>query len=205
MANITQVNYNEIPGIANNMVTLGQDLNAEIKNAYDKVGNMKTHWHGVRYNELIKEFNEIVAPINLLLNLVVTEIPNALITIANNYAQADTGAKIGAVSSVAPTTIVALELSGTETMGYVSSEVSTVKAEISTHFKNAIEKMNAIETEYGKIVWESEAATSFMTKFNKIKGDVVQSFTNVESSFASLMQLTEEDIHGAETANTVGE
>ena len=102
MANITNVDYVAIPAQAQNMRALGQELNNELSTAYQSIANMHNCWYGKRYNELVKEFNNMVQQINELLELVVGEIPFALETIANNYSQADQGSNITSAAKTAP-------------------------------------------------------------------------------------------------------
>lgn len=203
MARIMNVDYEAIPGQAQQMRSLGQELNSELTTAYQSIADMHNAWYGKRYNELVKSFNNIVPQINELLQLVVGEIPFALETVANNYSQADKGANVTGANNTAPAKISNLTVSNDVGMKFLTSEVSATQSKVSSNFKNAKEKMNSIESAYSQIQWESEAAESFKARFQKLKGEIVSAFEEIESQFTQLMNQAQEDIQSAETANTV--
>lgn len=203
MAKITNVDYADIPNHARQMRTLGQKLNDEIKTAYQNVSDMHNYWYGKRYNELVKEFNNIIPTINELLDLVVGQIPYTLETIANNYSQVDQGTNITSASQTAPNKVSELAITNDVGMRFETADVETTKANVSNKFKSATDKMNTIETEYNKVNWQSEAAEAFKLKFTKLKTDVITAFDNIESSFTKLMQQTIDDMQSTENANTV--
>lgn len=203
MPNIEIVDYEAMPTQAKQMRTYGEALNAEITTVYQSISNMHSVWYGKRYNELVKGFNKIIPDINELLELVVGEIPFTLETIANNYSKADRGANITAANKTAPKKIVELSVIEDKGMKFKTSEVSTIQANVSKNFENAKIKMNTIETEYGKIQWESEAANAFKVKFKKLKNAIIAEFDNINTQFKSLMQQTLLDMQQTENANTV--
>ena len=203
MARIMNVDYEAIPGQAQQMRAYGEELNSELTTAYQSVADMHNAWYGKRYNELVKSFNNIIPQINELLQLVVGDIPFALETIANNYSQADTGSNVTGANNTAPKKITDLAMSNDVGMKFLTSEVSATQSKISTNFKNAKEKMNTIESAYSQIQWESEAAEAFEAKFKKLKSEIVSAFEDIESQFTKLMNQTQEDIQSAENANTV--
>lgn len=203
MAKIMNVDYEAIPNQAKQMRAYGKQLNSEMTKAYKSVANMHSSWYGKRYNELVKAFNEMIPQINDMLKLVVTEIPYALETIANNYSQADKGSNVTSASNEAPNKITNLSISNDVGMKFLTSNVSSVQKQISSNFKNSKEQMNKIESAYGKIKWSSEAADTFKAKFKKLKSSIVSSFETIETDFTKLMTQTQADIENAEKANTV--
>lgn len=203
MANIITVDYEDIPRQAGQMRTNGQELNTEIKNAYINVTNMHENWYGKRYNELASEFNKIIPQVKDLLELVVGEIPFVLETVANNYAQADTGAKVTAATKTEPETIESIPTPNDVGMKCITNQVEQVQQAVSTNFKNAVEKMNVIESVYSKITWQSEASEAFKTKFLKLKKDIIASFENLNTQFSKLMNQAVQDINETEKTNTV--
>lgn len=203
MAKIQNVDYEAIPKQAKQMRQYGKELNTEITTAYKSVSDMHTSWYGKRYNDLVKEFNKITSNINELLTLVVTDIPYTLETIANNYSQADKGSKATTAVKESPKKITNISISNDVGMKFLTEQVSTVQSNVSKNFQNAKAKMNTIQTEYGKIKWQSEASEAFKTKFTKLKNDITKAFEDIDSSFTKLMNQTKEDIQKTETANTV--
>lgn len=203
MANIMNVDYEAIPAQAQQIRTYGEQLNAELTTAYNSISNMHNSWYGNRYNMLVKEFNNIIPEVNTLLDIVVGEIPFALETIANNYSQADRGSNVTSACKTAPKKISELAISNDVGMKFVTSEVSATQSNVTNNFNKSKDLMNTIESAYGRIQWKSEAAEAFATKFRKIKNDIVASFENINSQFATLMNQTLEDIQATENANTV--
>ena len=204
MAKIENVNYEAMPSQAQQMKAYGQDLNAELTNAYKSIEGMHASWYGQRYNALVKEFNEMIPQLNALLQLVVGEIPFALETIANNYSRADRGTTVTSAEKVAPNNIAELAVPSDVGMKFITEEVEAVRENVSANLKNSIDKMNSIETIHSQIQWSGEAAEAFATKFRKMKADIIAAFDNINTSFVKLMQQTQEDIQAAESANTIG-
>ena len=59
MARIDRVDYVAMPGQAKKMREYALELNSELKAAYSNVAEMHNAWYGIRYNELVKDFNEL--------------------------------------------------------------------------------------------------------------------------------------------------
>ena len=192
MAKIQNVDYEAMPKQAKQMRSYGQQLNTQMTNAYKSIENMHNSWYGKRYNELVKQFNNLTTQINEMLTLVVTDIPYALETVANNYSQADRGTNATAAQKTSPKKITNLTIHNDVGMKFVT-----------TNFKNAKDQMNKIQAEYTKIKWQSEASEAFKSKFNKLKQNIISSFENIESQFTKLMTQTKNDIEKTEKANTV--
>ena len=203
MAKIESVDYKSIPRDAKAMRTKGQELNKEIADAYKSVKELHTDWYGKRYNDLVKEFNKLIPQLNDMLTLVVKEIPSTLETIANNYSQADEGAKVTTVDTTGPSKIETLIAPNDVGMKFITERVETAKNKISTNFTNAKSKMGEIETQFGKVKWQSEAASAFKTKLSSLKNDITQAFDEINRAFGKLMNQTMTDIQSAETSNTV--
>ena len=203
MAKIQNVDYMDMPKKANQMRSLGRQLNTEITNAYKSIENIHSSWYGKRYNELVKQFNNMTSQLNEMLTLVVTDIPYTLETVANNYSQADRGQNATTASKEAPKKIANITTKDDVGMKFITASVESTKNNVSKNFKNAKEQMNKINTEYGKINWKSEASDAFKNKFNKLKTTITQSFTDIETQFKKLMQQTADDIQKAEKANTM--
>lgn len=203
MARINIVDYEKMPGQANEMRGEARMLNKELAKAYKKIEDMHEHWYGKRYNELVQDFNNMIPAINEMLELVVTNIPSTLETIANNYAQVDTGNKVVAVNNEEPDKIQEKPKSNDVGMRFITESVEEVKQNVSVNFENAKDLMDKIETIYSKVVWESEASEEFKAKFTKLKGEIVSSFENIKSQFGKLMEQTKQDMENTENANTV--
>lgn len=203
MAKIQKVDYVAIPTQARQMRSLGQSLNTEMTNAYTNIENMHNSWYGKRYNELVKQFNNLTTQINDMLTLVVTDIPYALETVANNYSQADRGTNATSAQKTSPKKVTNLTIHNDVGMKFITTTVEEIQQKVSNNFNNAKEKMNEIQTEYAKISWESEASDEFKNRFDNLKRNISSSFESIESQFKKLMNQTKEDIQNAENANKV--
>ena len=136
MAKITEVNYQEIPGKANSIQSEGRALNTELSTAWNSVNDLRSTWHGLKYNTLISYFNSITNEVNELLKMVIVQIPDALGTVAKNYALAD-GGSVPTVEIGSVTLITTLSDSDTTTMAYDSSTAAEVQSTVSNNFSNA--------------------------------------------------------------------
>lgn len=203
MAVIETVDYKRMPLQASEIREEAKALNKEMIVAYESIKNMHEVWYGIRYNELVQSFNNMIPALNDLLTLIVSEIPYALETIANNYSIADSGQTVVAANDETPNRIQNLLTSNDVGMRFLTLEVDEVKQEVSRKFSNARESMDKIEAIYSKVVWESEASQAFKSKFTALKNEIATSFENINTQFKKLMEQTEQDIENAEKANTV--
>ena len=203
MAKIDHVDYEAMPRQAKAMREYALELNNELRTAYSNVGEMHNSWYGVRYNELVKDFNELIPQVNDLLKLVVTEIPFAVETIANNYAQADKGQNVTSAEETSANNIENLPITNDVGMRFMTAEVANTQRSVSEKFDASKELMNKIEAEYNRVEWQSEASESFKARFNKLKNDILMAFDNINNEFSKLMTQTQQDIEATEKANTV--
>lgn len=203
MAKIDHVDYEAMPRQAKAMREYALELNNELRTAYSNVGEMHNSWYGVRYNELVKDFNELIPQVNDLLKLVVTEIPFAVETIANNYAQADKGQNVTSAEETSANNIENLPITNDVGMRFMTAEVANTQRSVSEKFDASKELMNKIEAEYNRVEWQSEASERFKARFNKLKNDILMAFDNINNEFSKLMTQTQQDIETTEKANTV--
>ena len=174
MARIDEVEYEPMPGQAQQIRSLAQELNSEMVKAYQSITDMHSVWYGKRYNALVVEFNNLIPQINEMLDLVVGQIPFALENVANNYAQVDTGASIVGANRTEPQRITEIATQNDAGMRFLTSEVNSVQQKVSTNFQVAVEKMNSIQSVYGTVVWRSEASEVFASKIAKLKEQLLK-------------------------------
>ena len=203
MAQIMNVDYEAMPNQAKQMREYAKELNSTLKVAYSNVQEMHNSWYGMRYNELVKDFNELSPKLNKLLDLVVKEIPFALETIANNYAQADRGQNVTSAQETVPNIIEELPIMNDVGMRFITNDVANTQRIISEKFEASKDLMNKIEAEYAKVQWQSEASDSFKSRFAQLKSEIMASFDNINTQFVNLMNQTQQDIETTEKANTV--
>ncbi len=203
MAQIMNVDYEAMPNQAKQMRQYAIELNNEFKTAYSYIGDMHNSWYGVRYNELVRDFNNLAPQVNKLLNLVVTEIPFALETIANNYSQADRGQNATTAEETTPNRIEDLPIINDVGMRFITEDVANTQRAVTEKFESVKELMNKIEAEYGKVQWQSEASDSFKARFTQLKNEIMSSIENINIQFTKLMNQTKQDIETTEKSNTV--
>lgn len=202
MANVIESDYQGIQRTAENIRTMGEDLNREIAKAYQSVAEMHSSWYGIRYNTLVKDFNNLIPQINRMLELVVVQIPNTLDQIAQNYSRMDTQ-PLSAKTRSTLQKISDLSISNDVGMRFLTGEVSEIQTKVSNNFKNSTNKMNEIESACGSMNWRSEAATAFTNEFKRIKNQISTEFENINTQFVKLMNQAIEDMEATEKANTV--
>ncbi len=203
MAKIMTVDYEAFPAIAASMRSHAVELNNEFTAAYKNIEEMHNSWYGKRYNELAKDFNNLAPTVNELLDLVVTNIPFTLETVANNYAMADTGSAVCRAEQTPANKMQELNMPNDVGMKFVTEEVNSVQQSVSSNFDKAKSELDNIATDFTKFVWESEAADAFKARFTQLKSQVESSIENIKANFTKLMNQTKEDIQNTENANTV--
>ena len=203
MANIGGVSYEQMPQIAAKMREDAVSLNQEISSAYSSIANMHNDWYGVRYNDLVKAFNNLIPSLNEMLELVVVKIPFAMQTIANNYAMADRGENVVSVGNESANKIQNITISNDVGMRFMTDRVSDVQSRVSNNFRSAKNLMNNIESTFSNLPWQSDSAEVFRSTFIKLKNDIVTEFENIDTQFVKLMQQAQQDIENAERANNI--
>ena len=203
MARIDRVDYVAMPGQAKKMREYALELNSELKAAYSNVAEMHNAWYGIRYNELVKDFNGLVEQINELLDLVVTKVPFTIETIANNYSKADKDQNVVSAEETAVNKIEELEITNDVGMRFMTEDVENTQRTISEKFEQSKELMNKIQAEYDRVDWESEASEAFKAKIKELKDSITMAFDNINDQFIKLMTKTQQDIENTEKAKTV--
>lgn len=204
MAQVNSVNYEMMPNKAREMRENARTLNQELKKVYSSLEEMHTNWYGKRYNELIKAFNGLIPQFNEILSLLVTKIPNAIETAANNYAMYDIDEKITVVADETPDKLNTIALKDDIGMRYITENVVATKNEIDTDFKNVKSKLDEIAGKFGEIEWEAISGNNFKAEFTNLKASIENSVENVKVQFAQLMTKAEEEMEKTENANNIG-
>ncbi len=199
-----EVNYKEMPGKAVQMQGLGRQLNGELSSAWTSVNELRSTWHGVRYNSLIMLFNKVTGSVNKILSLVVSTIPDQLGTIARNYSIVD-GDPCANVEPASPTAIEAIENSDTSSMSYDPATALSVKESVTKNLSNAKGYMENIVTVFNTVDWVSEARSNYQSQLETLKGEIVAAIDGINTQFSTLMSEAENDMKAVENANNVGQ
>ncbi len=203
MAKIETVDYEKIPSEARQMRELGQQLNNEFTTAYQSVDTMRNDWYGRRYNALLLEFNKLIPTINKMFELIVTEVPFNLETVANNYSNADQGQNTCQAQQVSCVKINEITTSTAVGLRFITESVSATQIKVTSNFDRASEFMTKIEQVLNGMTWDSEAANAFKDQFRTMKNSIINAIGEIKTSFTTNMNNTKEDIQSAESANTV--
>ena len=199
-----EVNYLEMPGKAVQMQGLGKQLNSEMSKAWSSVNELRSTWHGVRYNSLIALFNNVTDSVNKILKLVVSTIPDQLGTIAKNYSIVD-GSSCPNVEPASVTAIEKIENSDTKTMSFDQSAAASVKESVTSNLNNAKGFMENIVSVFNTVDWVSEARDSYQSQLDSLKGEIVNAINTINTQFSTLMSEAENDMKAVENANNVGQ
>lgn len=204
MANIGNVDYMSIPAKTDQMRGVGRELNEKMQNMYDKIRELHEFWYGERYNRLVEGFNKIRPSVNNIVELIFTQLPASLDTIANNYSKLDRSMNIRTVSDEKPRIIEELpKMDDTGKFRFISNSVADVKQDVEAKISKGIELIDEFENIYRTIDWESDAATAYQSLFAKLKEEVVTSLNNLKKDFTELMLQAEQDAKLTEDTNTV--
>ena len=193
-----------IPAKTDQMRGVGRELNEKMQNMYDKIRELHEFWYGERYNRLVEGFNKIRPSVNNIVELIFTQLPASLDTIANNYSKLDRSMNIRTVSDEKPRIIEELpKMDDTGKFRFISNSVAEVKQEVEAKISKGIELIDEFENIYRTIDWESDAATAYQSLFAKLKEEVVTSLNNLKKDFTELMLQAEQDAKLTEDTNTV--
>lgn len=203
MAKIETVDYEKLPSEARQMRELGQQLNNEFRNAYESVDVMRNDWYGKRYNTLLIEFNKLIPTLNQMFELIVSEVPFNLETVANNYSYADQGQNTCQAQQVSCTKINELGASSAVGLRFITESVGATQIKVTSNFDSASEYMIKIEQVLNGMTWESEAANVFKDQFRSMKNSIINAIDEIKVAFTTNMNSTKEDIQSAESANTM--
>ena len=199
-----EVNYKDMPGKATTMQNLGKALNKELSTAWTSVNELRSTWHGVRYNTLIALFNKVTPAVNKILTLVICTIPDQLGTIARNYSIVD-GDTAPAVEPGSVTAIEALADSDTTTMSFEQEPAAAVKSSVSGNFDASKGYMDDIVNTFNTIDWVSEARNSYQAQLESLKAEIVAAIDGINKQYTTLMEEAANDMRAVENANNVAQ
>ena len=198
MANVQNVNYEEIPSKAKSMRELGKDINRKLVKIYNSIDEMHNYWYGIRFNELEMSFNDFVSDINELLQLIVGDIPFELETIANDYSKLESGMDLTSAVNIPPIRIQLLEIKNDVGMRFISSEVITIHESIKQDFETVVSDLDEYQGIFSQIDWNSDAANVYKSKFDRIKASFNNKIDDINAKFDAIIIQTEEDVENAE-------
>ena len=152
------IDYENIPQQANNVRNVANQINDRLIIAYNKIAKMHDYWYGKRYNELVTKFNNLVPQLNQFLEVILSDIPQILDSVANNFSEIDIGQNVANTQKSEIKTLQEIHLIEDIGMRYLDSEVANIEAEIVGELQSAKELMQELEKSTVQIVMECDGA-----------------------------------------------
>lgn len=182
----------------------GREFNTQITNAYNAVGNdLRSSWYGLRYDNLVQSFNQMIQGFNSMLDLIRTTIPNNIQIAANNYYKFN-GQPVKSMPGEAKTAIT-ITTTPTVSQGtrFITTEVTGIQTRVQQNFSQAVQILGTIQQHFNTMLgsWTGEAADSNRSEFNTLKSRLEGDINKVNTDFRALMDQTIQDIAAAEAAN----
>ena len=200
-----RANYKIFPEKAASIETAGTNFYNEIKSAYDQLTSLNDVWKGVRYIDLAKSFNNLVADLNTIIEDVSTDIPTTLRTIASNYGNFDMGS-FSAGSTGTASKISELNVPSDDAIYFDFPSVDSARTAIAEKFTESktyiTEAKNIVSGMLDNGDWAGQAANSAMDKLTNYESKINSSLDDLIDEFKTAMDKTVEDITKAENANT---
>ena len=203
MGAVVLIDYENLPSQSNNIRNLAITLNERLNDVYINIGKMHEYWYGNRYNDMVTRFNSIIPQMNQFLEVIVTEVPYIIESIANNFSEVDIQQKVSAEQKSGVQTIQTLQVTKDVGMRYIEKEVENIKAIIKEEFneiRNIMEEINGIMRQ---TIIECENSGEFKSQFNRLSKSFNQSINNIEIRFIELMENARRQMGDAERLNTV--
>jgi uncharacterized protein YukE len=197
-----KVDYRSFPSAVSSIRSHASDLNSDFKSVFSKIENMHSEWQGDRYASLCTKFNGIVPEVNDILELVVTEIPFTLESIANNYEAADTETTAAVAKSESPDKVNELTIPNKEPLYVEATSIENVRSSVSDCLDEAQNRITSIEGIVDGLLWEGKAADNCKSKLKTLKNSLIKSFEELKVDFESLMKTAVEEFNKAEEANS---
>ncbi len=197
------IDYEGIPQQSSSMRNIANQINEKLVNAYNDVMKMHEYWYGKRYNELVTKFNNLVPKLNQFLEVIVSEVPYILDSIANNFSSVDIGQNVSAAQRASAQNVQEIPITADVGMRYLQGEVANMESQIISSLHEAKELMQTMERTAGQMILECDGAGDFKSQFNKLTSSFGQTIDNIESQFTNLMAEDRKQIENAEKSNTV--
>lgn len=198
-------NYTEMSKSAQSMRTDGKAINNSLVFVYNELNGMydAEEWRGERYNNLILDFKKIDPSLKQIIKIVVQSVPDALETVANNYSKFDTGSAVGKLVSESITQLPALTVGPKAPMKFNEVRISERGKKMYNELEKIIDKLDSIDTTFGKIQWQSAAADAFRPKFKSLKNNTKSTLESIKKQFKQVIDEATEQMRRTEKANTI--
>ena len=200
-----KIEYEGFPAEAREIREKASEVNDKICGIYKMFEEMNRSWRGKRYNDLAKQCNGVIGYFDKLLQLVVTQLPFELETVANNYSLADSGSKIVGMPEQRAVKKITQVPTPDPIDVYISiKDVEDYRTNIGMAFDNVNAMINQIDTRVKHLKWEGQAAGNYKAEINNLKDQIQKSVTEIRKAFSTKMNEAMEDMKLAETSSDKG-
>ena len=203
MGRVVNIDYENIPGQANNIKNISKQLGDKLLDIYKNISAMHEFWYGKRYNDLVQNINKLIPQMNSFLEVTVSEVPHIIETIANNFSEVDTNGRVTAAQKEGFQKIEQLSIKEDVGMRFVSEEIANIEQTIISEFHEAISLVDMLSREAEGIGIDYDVGNNFKSQFKSFSNSFKQYIETAESQFTVLMLNTRMQMQKTEMANMV--
>lgn len=201
MSSVVVIDYENIPTNSNAIRNYAKEINQKLLDVYKQIEGLHEYWYGQRYNELVAEFNKIVANLNQFLNILVLEVPSVYEQIANEFSNVDIQKNIATIQKEDAIKIQKIEIKKDEGMKFITSDAERIQKLITTDFNDTSTLIDSIQRAMVQINIKCDGIDEFNSELTKLINVYKDVIANIIQSFTKLMNTAKAQIELAEKTN----
>lgn len=201
MSSVVVIDYENIPTNSNAIRNYAKEINQKLLDVYKQIEGLHEYWYGQRYNELVAEFNKIVANLNQFLNILVLEVPSVYEQIANEFSNVDIQKNIATIQKEDAIKIQEIEIKKDEGMKFITSDAERIQKLITTDFNDTSTLIDSIQRAMVQINIKCDEIDEFNSELTKLINVYKDVIANIIQSFTKLMNTAKAQIELAEKTN----
>lgn len=201
MSSVVVIDYENIPTNSNAIRNYAKEINQKLLDVYKQIEGLHEYWYGQRYNELVAEFNKIVANLNQFLNILVLEVPSVYEQIANEFSNVDIQKNIATIQKEVAIKIQEIEIKKDEGMKFITSDAERIQKLITTDFNDTSTLIDSIQRAMVQINIKCDGIDEFNSELTKLINVYKDVIANIIQSFTKLMNTAKAQIELAEKTN----
>lgn len=201
MSSVVVIDYENIPTNSNAIRNYAKEINQKLLDVYKQIEGLHEYWYGQRYNELVAEFNKIVANLNQFLNILVLEVPGVYEQIANEFSNVDIQKNIATIQKEDAIKIQEIEIKKDEGMKFITSDAERIQKLITTDFNDTSTLIDSIQRAMVQINIKCDGIDEFNSELTKLINVYKDVIANIIQSFTKLMNTAKAQIELAEKTN----
>lgn len=201
MSSVVVIDYENIPTNSNAIRNYAKEINQKLLDVYKQIEGLHEYWYGQRYNELVAEFNKIVANLNQFLNILVLEVPSVYEQIANEFSNVDIQKNIATIQKEDAIKIQEIEIKKDEGMKFITSDAERIQKLITTDFNDTSTLIDSIQRAMVQINIKCDGIDEFNSELAKLINVYKDVIANIIQSFTKLMNTAKAQIELAEKTN----